>query len=294
MSRRAFDLDAYLQRLNYSGIIQPTQDGLEALHRAQICTIPFENFDILLGRGISLEPTALCNKLVHRARGGYCFELNGLFLMALQALGFDARALLARIHPSGTPTGRGHQVTLVTLHGRQWIADVGYGGPHLRAPIPFEINHPVTHEDETFRLVEAPPFGIMVQTLEEDRWQDLYSVDLGHVCAADIAYGNHFTSTHPSSFFTFARLAALPTPNGRISLLDRTLRTVTAGTKQVQELAEGQAYLDALKAHFGIELDAPYEALCPYPGKIQADGLRCSTMPAQTEDGPLSAAVLNR
>ena len=271
MDTKAFDLDAYLTRLHYSGVVQPTEDCLEALHRAQVYTIPFENFDILLGRGITLEPAALCNKLVHRARGGYCFELNGLFLMALQAIGFKARALLARIHLRNPPSGRTHQLLLVTLQGRQWIADVGFGN-FVRAPLPFELNHPTTHDGLTFRLVEAEPFGLMLQTLKKGQWLGLYSFDLGHVFSADIALGNHFTATHPSSLFTFARVVALLTPTGRVSLLNRTLRTVTADAEQVQELAEGQTYLDALRTHFGIELDAPYEALCPLPGTDQEKG----------------------
>ena len=86
MNIRPFALDHYLERLNYSGSLQPTEDRLEALHRAQHCTIPFENFDILLGRGISLEPAALLDKLVNSPRGGYCFELNGLYLMYIDAL----------------------------------------------------------------------------------------------------------------------------------------------------------------------------------------------------------------
>jgi N-hydroxyarylamine O-acetyltransferase len=263
MDNNAFALDAYLERLHFAGAVRPTEDRLEALHRAQAYTIPFENFDILLGRGISLEPAVIFDKLVRRARGGYCFELNGLFLMALQAIGFDARALLARVHLTGTPTGRGHQLMLVTLQGREWIADVGFGGPGLRSPIPFELNHPTTHDGQTFRRVEAPPYGIMLQTLMETQWQNLYSFDLGHVVPADLAYGNHFTSTHPSSFFTFARVAVLPLPNGRVSLFNRTLRSVIAGKETVQEIEEGQPYLDALKIHFGIELDAPYEAILP-------------------------------
>jgi N-hydroxyarylamine O-acetyltransferase len=227
--------------------------------------MPFENFDILLGRGIALEPAALCNKLVYRARGGYCFELNGLFLMALHAIGFEARPLLARVHLVDPPSGREHQLSLVTLQGRRWIADVGFGSFGFRAPIPLEFNRPTTHDGLTFRLVEAEPFGVMLQLLKKGRWLDLYSFDLGRVFPADIAVGNHFTSTHPSSLFTFARVAALLTPTGRVSLLNRTLRIVTTGAEHVQELAEGQAYLDALKTHFGIELDASYEALRPLP-----------------------------
>ncbi len=151
----------------------------------------------------------------------------------------------------------------MTIQGRPWIADVGLGRFTLRAPIPFELHHIAVQDGRRFRLVEAEPFGIMLQTRHEEQWLNLYSFDVGYVCPADIAYGNHFTSTHPSSLFTFARVAALARPHGHVSLFNRTLRTVTASTVQEQELAEGQPYLDALHTHFGIELDAPYEAMRP-------------------------------
>ena len=265
MNINGFVLDDYLKRLNYTGDVHPTEDCLVALHYAQAYTIPFENFDILLGRGISLEPTAIFDKLVRRTRGGYCFELNGLFLMALHAIGFEARALLARVHLNGMLTGRSHQLILVTIQGKEWIADVGFGGPGLRAPVPFALNHPTTQDGQTFRLVEAPPYGIMLQTFADAQWQNLYSFDLGYVFPPDLVLGNHFTSTHPDVFFTFARVAALPSSRGRIALLNRTLRTTTADKETVLELEEGQPYLDALRIYFGIELDASYEALRPLP-----------------------------
>jgi N-hydroxyarylamine O-acetyltransferase len=263
MGIQAFKIDDYLERLKYSGPITPSEDQLEALHRAQYHNIPFENFDILLGRGISLEPATLFNKLVNTARGGYCFELNGLFLMALKAFGFEARTLLARVHTSGTATGRGHQIAIVSIRGRQWITDVGFGGANLRAPIPMELNRPIVQDTWTFRLLDAGHFGIMLQSIDGDRWRDLYSFDLSHVCEADINYGNHFTSTHPSSFFTWARVAALPVDNGVITLFNDTLKRSVAGKESIQKLPVGQPYIDALKDHFGIELDVSYKALPP-------------------------------
>ena len=80
MNDSEFDIDAYLRRINHTGGIAPTIKTLKALHHAQFYTIPFENFDIQLGRGINLEPEAIFEKLVHKRRDGYCFELNGLFL----------------------------------------------------------------------------------------------------------------------------------------------------------------------------------------------------------------------
>ncbi len=116
-----FDREAYLQRINYAKNVSVSLESLRALHYAQLFTTPFENFDIVLGKGISLDPSKLFHKLVHNRRGGYCFELNGLFLMALQNFGFDARPLLGRVHSSTPPSGKGHQFTLITLDGEPWI-----------------------------------------------------------------------------------------------------------------------------------------------------------------------------
>ncbi len=265
MDSYEFDLEAYLHRINFSGAIDVSPDTLASLHNAHFHAIPFENFDILLGRGIDLTPQAVFNKLVLKKRGGYCFELNGLFLQALKALGFKARALLARVHVTGTPSGRGHQLELISIDGRDWLADVGFGGNSPRMPIPMELDSPVTKDGQTIRLTDGGHFGTMLQALEDGEWKDLYSFDLGYVCPADIAYGNHYTSTSPDTFFTFSRVAGCPLPGGGITLLDRTLKITANGREEVQTLPDSPAYLDALKTNFGIELDALYDDLKPLP-----------------------------
>ena len=266
-----FDCDAYLDRIGVHTPTAITEDSLEILHRAHIYTIPFENFDILLGRGINLSLDHMFQKIILRPRGGYCFELNGLFLHLLQALSFSAIPLLARVHTRGEPTGRHHQLSLVTIDGRAWIADVGFGANGLRAPIPFEMERVARQDGLDFRLIDSPPFGTMLQRLEAGKWQNLYSFDLEHVCAADIETGNHYTSTSPNSFFTCSRIADLPKPNGRVSLLDFEL-TVMADTGVTRtELEPGAGYLENLNDHFGIDLDQPYTALKPVTQAGMAD-----------------------
>ena len=265
MDSYEFDIEAYLHRIIFSGATDVSLDTLVRLHHAHFHTIPFENFDILLGRGIDIVPQAVFNKLVRKKRGGYCFELNGLFLQALQALGFKARALLARVHLTGTPSGRGHQLELVSIDGREWLADVGFGLNSPREPIPMELDRPITTDGRTMRLTDGGHFGTMFQALEDGKWKDLYSFDLGYVFPADIAYGNHYTSTHPDAFFTYSRVAGLPFPGGGITLLDRILKITTNGKEEVQTLPDSPAYLDALKKHFSIELDASYDDLKPLP-----------------------------
>jgi len=267
MATTVFNPDAYLARIHQQGTISGKETGLAELHHGQLCNIPFENFEVLLHGGISLEPHKIIEKLVYGRRGGYCFELNGLFLIALQAFGFYARPLLARVHRDGMVMGRGHQISLVELQDRQWLCDVGFGGPHLPFPLPLELNRVESVNGESFRLVEAAPYGIMLQLNEKDVWQDLYSFDLDHVCPGDIKYANHYTSTHPDSFFTCSRVAAIALPEGRFSLYNHTLRQKERGVEQVREVAPGSDYMKVLQEYFGIELGIPYAALPPIGAK---------------------------
>lgn len=260
---KEFNIDTYLERIGVDSVISISEDFLDRLHRAHAYTIPFENFDILLGRGIDLSPDKLFQKMILQPRGGYCFELNGLFLQLLQLLGFQAKPLLARVHLRGEPGGRHHQLALVTINGRDWIADVGFGANGLRAPIPYQIGSVNRQDGLEFRLQDSPPFGTMLQIREQGQWQNLYSFDLEYVCPGDIDSGNHYTSTSPGSFFTWARVATLPTAGGRVSLNEFSLTVVSNGTTEVLELEHNPTYLEKLKKYFGIVIDAAYETIRP-------------------------------
>jgi len=133
MSYTEEQLGAYFRRIR-AGEATSSYGALAEIQRAHRLAIPFENLDILLGRGISLDPLALFDKLVTRRRGGYCFEQNQLFLRALHALGFEARPLLARVWLGASETPpRTHTLNLVTVAGQQWIADAGFGGSYVPA-----------------------------------------------------------------------------------------------------------------------------------------------------------------
>ncbi len=258
---KTFEPDNYLKRINHQHEVRLTEEGLTSLHHHQLFSIPFENFDVLLRRPIQLDPISLYNKLVNRPRGGYCFELNGLFFQALKYFGFEARVLLARVHVHGRPMGRSHQVSLVTINDRKWLTDVGFGAFNMAAPIPLEIGPVKRCNGQTLRLVAAEPFGTMLQTLSGDRWRNLYSIDMEYVGPGDITYGNYYTATHPDSIFTRNRIASLPTPEGRITLLNKKLKLIKNSDEQVSDLPDDHRYLGALKTFFGIELDASYDML---------------------------------
>ncbi|EPG0531080.1 arylamine N-acetyltransferase family protein [Vibrio harveyi] len=260
------DLQAYLKKVGISQSLNINTDTLLLLHNAQHRRLPFENFDIALGRGISVAEQDIINKLIYRERGGYCYELNALLFNVLKTIGFDARPLLGRVHLSGTPSGRTHQFTLVTMGEDKWIVDVGFGSNTPRAPLPFVLNQDIHTDLQTFRFIEHELVGYMLQVQSYDdpeQWIDLYSLDFEHVFDGDIVCGNHYTSTSPNSHFTSSRVAALATDIGIITLFNHSLKYRANGEVVEIELEAGETYLSALKTHFGIALDADYSSLKP-------------------------------
>lgn len=263
MSDFIFNKEEYLERINFHEPISNNFEILKSLCFAQHRTIPFENFDICLGKGINLEPEVLIQKLIKSKRGGYCFELNGLFFLALRAFGFDARKLLGRVHVTGQAGGRSHQITLVTIDDNRWIVDAGFGAETPRAPIPLICDQPITFENQTFRLIQSDLYGFMLQIKHDSQWKNLYSFELNHVYPADIDYGNYYTSTNPKSFFVQNRITTLPVENGVKILLNMELKKVINGKEEKVKLEQDQSYMNILEQEFGIVLDAKYEDLKP-------------------------------
>lgn len=260
-----FDLDAYLERVGLPGPPTADEEGLRALHRAQHFSIPFENLDIHLGRGIDLDPAAVFAKLVTRRRGGYCFELNGLLDRALNAAGFDSRPLLARVHLEGDPSARTHQLCLVTIEGREWIADAGFGGGGPREPLLLEEGAFFDDGVQACRLRRVQPWGWLLQTLEQGEWKDSYSFDRKVVTPNDVRLGNWFTSTSPDTHFTRVRTVSRPTEAGRISLRDLVWAEIAHGTEESRTL-DPEEYLPCLAERFGIDPGAEFRdfaAPCP-------------------------------
>lgn len=133
------NLDAYFERIKYRGLTTPTIATLNAVSLAHSTHIPFENLDVLLGRGIDLEPQKVDAKLIYDRRGGYCFEQNTLLLRVLLILGFRATPLSARVRyqrPRDFTPPRTHVFVRVDFEDQGvWLADVGVGAMSLTSAL---------------------------------------------------------------------------------------------------------------------------------------------------------------
>jgi N-hydroxyarylamine O-acetyltransferase len=265
MGRRLFELNAYLDRIGIALLARADSTGLATIQRAHRLAIPFENLDILLGRGIDLTPAAVFDKLVTRHRGGYCFEQNGLFGDALTALGFTVRRLMARVwlmDPPETP-GRTHMILLVTLSGRPWIADAGFGGGYA-PPLPLVADRIAEEDGVRHRLRQDSDHGWILERDGGDGWARQFSFTLDAVHDADIAIANHWTATAPSSRFTNGAVLNRILPEGDVSLIDRRLTRRQPGGGAQREIANPAAYRATLAESFGIALSEDEVAALPF------------------------------
>ena len=155
---------AYLNRLGYSGSLEPTLETLSALHSAHRRVIPYENLDLWLRRPLAHDPDALVAKIVHQRRGGWCHEINRLFAHLLDALGFQVTYLSASVHMiSGyispdfshlvlqvdfPPTPAGEE----DATGERWLADVGFGARGPITPLRMDTTEPQESVGELYRV----------------------------------------------------------------------------------------------------------------------------------------------
>jgi N-hydroxyarylamine O-acetyltransferase len=193
-----FNLDGYLRRIGLSG---PAR--LAEIHRAHVTSIPFENLDSYRGVAVSLELENLERKLVDQRRGGYCFEHNLLLAAALEQLGASVEPMLARVAwsvPPGTDRPLTHMLLRVTVEGRTWHADVGFGNGTLLDPIPFGPGGPYEQSGWAFRVVRDED-ELILQTLATGAWRDVYRFLPRPVKRVDLELSNWFTCSHPESQF---------------------------------------------------------------------------------------------
>lgn len=260
-----FELNAYLDRIGIAAPARADSTALAALQRAHRLAIPFENLDILLGRGIDLAPDAVFDKLVTRRRGGYCFEQNGLFAQALAAMGFATRRLMARVwilDPPQTP-GRSHVLLLVTLSGVSWIADAGFGGGYA-PPMPLVADRIVEDGGARHRLRRDADHGWMLERDGGNGWAKQFSFTLDVVHDSDIAMANHWTATAPDSLFTNSAVLGRILPDGDVSLIDRRLTRRQPGGGAQREIADPASYRATLAESFGIALTEEEVANLPF------------------------------
>lgn len=247
------DIQAYLQRINYAGPLAPTVETLRCLHVAHLLAVPFENLSIHSGEPVVLDDNALFDKIVGRRRGGFCYELNGLFAALLRALGFDVAMLSAQVANAEGIFGPDfdHLVLMVTLEDR-WLADVGFGDSFLE-PLQLDQQGEKVQGQRAYRIDPENGRLVLRQRTVEGEWKPQYRFTLKPYQYSDYAEMCRYHQTSPQSHFTRARICSRATPEGRVTLSDMRFITATEkGYRREQAPANDEEYAIMLREHFGI------------------------------------------
>ncbi|MEX3813292.1 arylamine N-acetyltransferase [Paraburkholderia sp. BR13439] len=255
------NLENYFTRIGYQGPRAATLEVLRAIHLLHPAAIPFENLNPLTRQPVTLELAAIERKLVIQKRGGYCFEQNILFANVLMQLGFKVTPMLARViwgREPGTISPRTHMVLRVDIDGDEWIADVGFGGVTLTAPLRLTAGLAQPIPLGTFRLANAGHDTVYLEVLAPDEsWSRVYHVDLRAVEWVDYEISNWYTSTSPDSKFVNNLLACRVLPELRLALFNDQLNERDAQGQIVSErrLASAAELADCLRERFGLNLE---------------------------------------
>lgn len=253
-------LSAYFSRIGWQQPVSVDIDTLRALHLSHNCAIPFENIDVVMTREIQLDDQCVVDKLVSARRGGYCFEQNGLFERVLREVGFEVRSVLGRVILANPPQmpPRTHRLLLVELNGERWIADVGFGGQTLTAPIRLIAGEEQATPHGVYRLMNENNDWVL-QYRHHEHWQSMYHFDLATQYFTDYVMGNFWSAHWPQSHFRHHLLMCRHLPDGGKLTLTNYHFTHWQGARAVEtvNLPDANALYAVMQERFGLGVDDP-------------------------------------
>jgi len=254
------DVDAYLARIGYAGPTDPSEATLAALYRAHLAAVRFENLDIFLSGTVDVSLEAIQDKIVFRGRGGYCYEHAQLFGAVLERLGFGVERLLARVGPDGGPARPRTHLTLRVRTGQNvWLADPGFGssppaplslrryrsgGPQEVDGWIYEVTPDTEHGQEVWKL----------RAYQAGDWTTLHRWEDTTIQPVDVVLSNHYTSTHPDSWFTWQPIIVRRDPDAIRSILGRTYTVTRADQTKTRSELTDKEFTAALTGEFGLRL----------------------------------------
>lgn len=252
MKVESFNFADYCKRVGFTGDAKANEQTLFALMRAQLFSVPFENLDVQAGKLVSIEPRDIVNKIIYHPRGGYCYEVNSLFAMALTALHIEYKLIGARpmFYPTRWP--KTHMVVLAKLGDEQYLCDVGFGSFGLRAPFPLsKTNQIIQQDDDFFQLLSEDGKNYILQALIDGKWVSQFEFDLYPHDLLDFIPANFFNSKNPETVFVQKLLVVKHNPRGRKILLGNSLKTIEKGLTTVKEYPP-EDIPNLLKEEFGL------------------------------------------
>ncbi|MFZ1700075.1 MAG: arylamine N-acetyltransferase [Pyrinomonadaceae bacterium] len=247
------DTAKYLSRIGLAdATLAADADGLKLLQRRHLLSVPFENLDIHWKRPIVLDIDRFYKKIVDERRGGFCYELNGLFNELSQSLGFATRLVSARVF-NGTEHGPefDHAAIIVTIGGDEYLADVGFGD-FIAEPLRFVLDIEQTDVTGTYVIRRSDGDYLEVAKRDGDGWKSEYIFKDIARDLSEFAEMCDFQQYSPDSHFTKGKVCSILTEKGRKTLTDTKFIVTADGEKTETAVDSPEAFEELLKQQFGI------------------------------------------
>jgi N-hydroxyarylamine O-acetyltransferase len=251
------NIPAYFERIAYHGSSEISLDTLRALHHHHLMSVPFENLDVYYGWKIELDPEKLARKIISKKRGGFCYELNGLFYTLLNQMGFDVKMISARVYNSQGILGPefDHLAIVVEL-GESYLADVGFGDSFLE-PIYIQLNIEQRNTTGTYKIEQYDDVYFQLsKSTDRVEFVPKYLFSLTCRTFKDFSGMCTYHQSSPMSIFTQKRICTLATPNGRRTLTGNDYAETLNGHKNKKSLRSESEFEQLLQEKFDIALSA--------------------------------------
>lgn len=248
------NIQAYLDRIGYTGSRELTVENLTLLIRQHLETVPFENLDCCYkGAPLTNDPEVVFEKVVTHHRGGICFELNGLLFALLTALGYETHAVAVRLPRPDGLAPISHQGNVVTLEGTQYYCDVGYGGPGPKGALALDAEAEQIVDGERFRVERDGVYVIIYRYYQEQWIETIRYADIPCMWQDFTGLLYHFGMA-PHSYFVTQRLVNLCLPNGGSLALTNDRFTARRNGTVTQTILTEDEIPEVLKNEFGLSL----------------------------------------
>lgn len=246
--------EAYLERIGIDHIERPVDaDLLSDLQYAHLLAVPFENLDIHWKRPIVLDLEKFYTKVVEERRGGFCYELNGLFNELLKSLGYKTRLISARVcRPDGSAGPEfDHAAIIVTLNETEYLVDVGFGD-FVARPLKFSVGEEQIDQTGKYRIEKTDEGTFIVRQLANSEWKGSYIFADKERELSEFTEMCDFQQYSPESHFTKGKLCSLMTENGRKTLTDKKFIVTAHGNKEESNVDSEENFDALLMNEFAI------------------------------------------
>ncbi|MCP5063464.1 MAG: arylamine N-acetyltransferase [Ignavibacteriae bacterium] len=249
------NIEKYLYRINFEGLVSPTFSVIKELQRKHLLNVPFENLDIHNEIKIELNLNKIYSKIVEAKRGGFCYELNGLFYELLKSIGFEAIIVSAKVYDEEKGFGEefDHLVIVVKLDDEKYLVDVGFGEFTFS---PLLIQESLVQSDERGKYkIELYDINYyLVSSLVDESWIPIYLFSLVPRKISDFKNMCFYHQSSPESHFTQKRICTLPTNSGRKTLSGNILKIKENGKTIENKIETEEEISNILLNYFSIKI----------------------------------------